>query len=205
MECEAAWSWALDFVELEEGLGVLRAFDGFLEANLAAAFAAEGIDIVDPMKERGPVETLTAPLRLLLGPLPRLSGISVFLRETVSVSGRIACSHSEAALSFTKRGHGICLLASWLADEEIEKRTLVDLFRRHTTAGAPIRGLTPPGRLVALRVRTLIEHLRVGLLERLGDAPPRPAGVGCTQSGMDCCHSEIVDSCDDTMASCLLP
>ena len=67
-------------VKLQKCSGLFRFFYELLEADVAAAFAAEGVDVVDPMKERGRVEALAVPLRLLLGPLLRLSGISAFLR-----------------------------------------------------------------------------------------------------------------------------
>lgn len=80
--------------------------------------------------------------------------------HNVGVRGRVAANHSEATLHMTKAGLGIALLASWLVHDELRSGDLVSLLDDYESPHAPIRALTPPGRFVAPRVRTLIDHLR---------------------------------------------
>ncbi|MEM9191403.1 MAG: LysR family transcriptional regulator [Myxococcota bacterium] len=80
----------------------------------------------------------------------------------VSVGGRISANHSEASLVMAKAGLGVCLLASWLVDEDIASGSLVQLLADYEPPGARIQAITPPGRHVPPRVRALIEHLRSG-------------------------------------------
>lgn len=71
-----------------------------------------------------------------------------------SVQGRASINHSEATLEIARAGRGICMLASWLIDKDIEE---------YAPPAAPIRALTPPGRHVPVRIRLLLEHFRQGL------------------------------------------
>lgn len=77
-----------------------------------------------------------------------------------SVRGRISADNSEATLALARAGHGICLLASWLLQDDVRDGTLVPLLSGYAPPLAPIRALTPPGRQVPPRVRTFIQALR---------------------------------------------
>ena len=85
-----------------------------------------------------------------------------------SVRGRVAANLSEATLSLARSGLGICLLASWLVDGDIRAGRLVPLLSDYEPPKALICALTPPGRHVPARVRSLIAHLRRGLAGALG-------------------------------------
>ncbi len=63
----AGGSGAFDVVEGEERLGLFGFFDEFFEADVAAALASEGVDVVDAVQERGPVEASALPLGFGLG------------------------------------------------------------------------------------------------------------------------------------------
>ena len=83
--------------------------------------------------------------------------------RTVRVTGPIRCNHSEATLRLAQDGLGIALLASWLVDKDIKDGRLVHLLRSYDTSDAPVRALTPPGRLLPKRVRVFIDYLRENL------------------------------------------
>ncbi len=87
--------------------------------------------------------------------------------KQVSVAGRISANHSEATLSMAKSGMGICLLASWLVDKDVEAGRLVRLLPDYEAPEASIRALTPPGKHILPRVRAVIELLRAELAKTL--------------------------------------
>lgn len=91
----------------------------------------------------------------------------------VRVKGRISANHSESTLHMARAGLGIALLASWLVDADLQEGKLVRLLPDHEPPTAPVRALTPPGRLLAPRVRALIEHLRMALSVTLAE-PTQP-------------------------------
>ncbi|MEL6195734.1 MAG: LysR family transcriptional regulator [Myxococcota bacterium] len=81
-------------------------------------------------------------------------------RTRVQVGGRVAANNSEAVLALARSGLGLCLLASWLVEDDVRSGRLVPVLEDFSCERAPIRALTPPGRLVHPRVRTLIDHFR---------------------------------------------
>ena len=85
-----------------------------------------------------------------------------------SVRGRACANHSEATLLMARRGLGICMLASWLVEDDIEAGRLVQLLEDYDPPNAPIRALTPPGSHLPRRIRLLLDYLRTGLQARLG-------------------------------------
>jgi DNA-binding transcriptional LysR family regulator len=83
--------------------------------------------------------------------------------QQVRVGGRVTANHSESTLYMAKAGLGVALLASWLVDTDLKEGALVALLPGYEPPAAPVQALTPPGKLLAPRVRALIEHLRVWL------------------------------------------
>ncbi|HFE44195.1 MAG TPA: LysR family transcriptional regulator [Nannocystis exedens] len=83
--------------------------------------------------------------------------------QQVRVSGRVSANHSESTLHMTRAGLGVALLASWFVEPDLKSGRLVALLPDHELPSAPVRALTPPGRLLASRVRSLIEHIRAEL------------------------------------------
>ncbi len=83
--------------------------------------------------------------------------------QNVRVGGRLSANHSEATLHMAKAGLGVAMLSHWLVDDALARGTLVPILKGYRLAPAPIRALTPPGRLVTPRVRALITHLRQSL------------------------------------------
>ncbi len=97
--------------------------------------------------------------------------------HNVRVGGRVTANHSESTLHMARSGLGVALLASWLVEPDLRSGSLVALLKNYEPPPAPIRALTPPGRLLAPRVRALIEHLRSALAP--ASAPltePSPTG-----------------------------
>jgi hypothetical protein len=58
---------AFDLVKGKESLRFLWVLDEFFEADVAAALASEGVDVVDAVQERGPVEASALSLGFGLG------------------------------------------------------------------------------------------------------------------------------------------
>ncbi len=106
-----------------------------------------------------------------------LGGAWSFVREgrqhRVRVQGRLRTNNSEATLALSRRGLGICLLASWLVDPEIRAGRLVSLLEDYVAPPAKITALTPPGHHAPVLVRAMTDHLRDGLAP-LGDAAASP-------------------------------
>lgn len=90
----------------------------------------------------------------------------------VGVEGRVFASNSEATLTLAKSGFGICMLASWLVDRELERGRLVQVLRDYELPPAPIRALTAPGRHLSPRLRALLDHLGRGLGRSLPTTRP---------------------------------
>lgn len=88
-------------------------------------------------------------------------------KHHVRVGGRVSANHSESTLLMAKSGLGIALLTSWLVESELKCGSLIPLLKDYEPPPAPIRALTPPGRLLTPRVRALIEHLRLTLAPML--------------------------------------
>jgi len=89
------------------------------------------------------------------------------LRQRVKVGGRVAADNSEAAAALAREGLGICMLADWLVDHDIQAGRLVSLLDEHAPLRAPVSALTPPGRRIPRRVQALIDALRDGLFYKL--------------------------------------
>jgi len=85
----------------------------------------------------------------------------------VSVRGRVAANNSEAVLLMARGGLGIALLADWLVEADIRKKSLVCLLEEFQTPPAPVYALTPPGRYTSPGVRALVEHLAISLAARV--------------------------------------
>ncbi len=87
--------------------------------------------------------------------------------ERIYVQGRVRTDNSDAARSLARSGLGIGMLASWLVDGDIRAGRLVPILEEFSLPEAPIRALTPPGRMVPRHVRSFIDHLRGGLHKAL--------------------------------------
>jgi len=94
--------------------------------------------------------------------------------QQVRASGRVSANHSESTLYMARAGLGVALLASWFVEPDLRSGRLVALLPSHALPLAPVRALTPPGKLLASRVRVLIEHIREDLGFTLARTSPAP-------------------------------
>ncbi|MGH1345582.1 MAG: LysR substrate-binding domain-containing protein [Nannocystales bacterium] len=92
------------------------------------------------------------------------------------VRGRLRADNSEATLALSRRGLGICLLASWLVDPDIRAGRLVPLLEDYVAPPARVTALTPPGRHLPVQVRAMIDHLREGLAPLREEGPTAKPG-----------------------------
>jgi DNA-binding transcriptional LysR family regulator len=84
----------------------------------------------------------------------------------VEVSGRLHFSNAEAALVAASVGLGIARTPSFIAASRIQAGEVVTLLRRFETHTLGVYAIYPPGRHLALKVRTFVdflsEHYRAG-------------------------------------------
>lgn len=87
-------------------------------------------------------------------------------KHRIAVRGRVQANSSDAALSLSRAGLGVALLAAWLVEPDMRAGRLQPLLTDYQLPDAPVSVLTPPGGPPAAAVRALIAHLK----ERLGTA-----------------------------------
>lgn len=83
------------------------------------------------------------------------------------VRGRFAANNSAALCEMAVGGLGVALLASWLVDDAIADRGLVELLPDYELPPAPIQALMPPGRHIHPRVRAFVDSVAAALGRRL--------------------------------------
>lgn len=79
------------------------------------------------------------------------------IRKTVR--GRYVLNHSEAILEAARAGHGIALLSTWLAAEDLRAGKLVEVLPEMTTQGFPIHAVWPRTQHLAPKVRVVVDEL----------------------------------------------
>jgi len=95
-------------------------------------------------------------------------------RVRPQADSRIRLNNSDAALTLALEGHGFALLASWLVADDLARGGLKEALSGWQAPRAPIHLLLPPGRFTGVRMRALIDELKLGLNAETDSRDERP-------------------------------
>jgi len=84
-------------------------------------------------------------------------------RETVSVTGDVRSTSSEAIRELVLAGHGVALAPAFLYADEVRARRVESLLPRHEAEPLTIHSLSPANRRQSARVRAFVDFLAEAL------------------------------------------
>lgn len=93
--------------------------------------------------------------------------------RTFNIHGRLMLNYHDAILDAALAGHGIALLATWLAKDHLDRGSLLRLLPDEKPVGFPIHVLWPQSHHLSVKVRTVVDEL----VRHFTPRPPWEGGV----------------------------